>query len=105
MKEYIAVRAEGESLLHSSGLNATIVRPWYVLGPGHKWPALLLPVYWVYERLPGMRESARRLGLITLDQMLETLVSAVENPVRGIRIMEVPEIRNGGRPREPVRLD
>jgi uncharacterized protein YbjT (DUF2867 family) len=100
MKEYIAVRAEGEALLRSIGLNATIVRPWYVLGPGHRWPAVLLPVYWVLERLPGTRDSARRLGLITLDQMLEALVNAVENPVRGIRIVEVPEIRSGVKPRE-----
>jgi uncharacterized protein YbjT (DUF2867 family) len=100
MKEYIAVRAEGEALLRSIGLNATIVRPWYVLGPGHRWPAVLLPVYWVLERLPGTRNSARRLGLITLDQMLEALVNAVENPVRGIRIVEVPEIRSGVKPRE-----
>jgi hypothetical protein len=36
MKDYIAVRAEGESLPRTTGLNATILRPWYVLGPGHR---------------------------------------------------------------------
>jgi len=43
MKDYIVVRCEGESLLKTSGLNATILRPWYVLGPGHRWPYLLVP--------------------------------------------------------------
>ena len=38
MKAYIAVRAECEALIRESGLNATILRPWYVLGPGHRWP-------------------------------------------------------------------
>ena len=38
MKEYIAVRTEGEALLRASGMAATFVRPWYVLGPGHRWP-------------------------------------------------------------------
>jgi hypothetical protein len=40
-----------------------------------------------------MRETARRLGLVTLAQMAAALVRAVENPVSGIRVVEVPDIR------------
>src|SRR5690242_11082113 len=76
MKDYIAVRAEGESLIRAAKLNATILRPWYVLGPGHRWPYALIPIYWFFELLPKTRESARRLGLVTLDQMLNGLVHA-----------------------------
>jgi uncharacterized protein YbjT (DUF2867 family) len=97
MKEYIAVRSEGESLLKTSGLNTTILRPWYVLGPGHRWPYLLLPAYWLFERLPQTRDSARRLGLVTLEQILRALLSAVQNPPAGVRIMEVPDIRVSSR--------
>ena len=93
MQAYIEVRAEGEALIRKHGLNATILRPWYVLGPGHRWPYLLLPGYWLCERLPSTRASARRLGLITLRQMLAALVHAVENPATGIKVREVPEIR------------
>ena len=93
MKTYIEVRAEGEALIRSSGLSATILRPWYVLGPGHCWPYALIPFYWLGERLPATRVSARRLGLVTLNQMLAALVNAVENPAVGIRILEVPQIR------------
>ncbi len=93
MKDYIVIRCEGESLLKTSGLNATILRPWYVLGPGHRWPYLLVPIYWLLERLPRTRSAAQRLGLITLRQMLIALIHAVENPPTGIRIVEVPEIR------------
>lgn len=93
MKEYIAVRAAGESLINAAKLNATILRPWYVLGPGHRWPYVLIPLYWAFELLPKTRESARRLGLVTLKQMLNALVQAVENPASGIRIVEVPAIR------------
>jgi uncharacterized protein YbjT (DUF2867 family) len=92
MKAYIAVRAEAESLIRSAKLNATILHPWYVLGPGHRWPYALLPIYWLLERLPNTRESASRLGLVTLEQMLTALVHAVENPASGVRIVEVPEI-------------
>ena len=93
MHAYIAVRTECEAAIEASGLNATILRPWYVLGPGHWWPYLLLPMYRVAEILPSTREGARRLGLVTLEQMLSALTFAVENPVQGKRIVGVPEIR------------
>ena len=93
MSVYIQPRVECEEAIQASGLSATILRPWYVLGPGHRWPYLLLPMYWLCERLPGTREGARRLGLVTLRQMIEALVKAVENPYHGVRIVEVPEIR------------
>jgi len=93
MKDYVAARAEGEAFLTSLNLDATFLRPWYVLGPGHRWPYFLLPGYWLLERLPPTREGARRLGLVTLAQMVSALVRAVENPVRGIRIVDVPGIR------------
>ncbi|HEY6050272.1 MAG TPA: NAD(P)H-binding protein [Thermoanaerobaculia bacterium] len=93
MKEYVAARAEGEAFLTSLKLDATFLRPWYVLGPGHRWPYLLLPGYWLFERLSPTREGARRLGLVTLAQMVSALVAAVENPARGIRIVDVPGIR------------
>jgi uncharacterized protein YbjT (DUF2867 family) len=95
MKSYIAVRAECEAALQASGMNVTIVRPWYVLGPGHRWPYVLLPMYWICERISSTRERATRLGLVTLSQMVQTLVSAVENPSIGARFIEVPQIRAG----------
>ncbi|HYK41129.1 MAG TPA: NAD(P)H-binding protein, partial [Thermoanaerobaculia bacterium] len=93
MKAYVAARAEGEAFLTSLGIDATFLRPWYVLGPGHRWPYALLPAYWLLEKLPPTREGARRLGLVTLAQMVAALVHAVENPARGIRIVDVPGIR------------
>jgi len=93
MHAYIAVRRECEAAIETAGLNATVLRPWYVLGPGHLWPYLLLPLYKVAEWVPATREGARRLGLVTLEQMLAALTCAVENPVTGIRVVEVPQIR------------
>ena len=92
MAAYIAVRKEGEAVLRESGLKATLVRPWYVLGPGHYWPFALAPIYGVLERLRPTREVAQRLGLVTLDEMTATLVHAVEHPPQGERIIGVPEI-------------
>ena len=95
MREYIAVRTEGEAAIARAHLTATIVRPWYVLGPGHRWPLLLKPFYALFERVPATAESARRLGLVTIDQMLAALVNAVEMPPPAgtRRIIDVPAIR------------
>jgi uncharacterized protein YbjT (DUF2867 family) len=93
MKELIAVRSAAEQLIRESGINAKFVRPWYVLGPGHLWPYAILPVYWVLERLPKTKESAERLGPITIDQVLNAPVWAVENPPNGVQIVDVSRIR------------
>jgi uncharacterized protein YbjT (DUF2867 family) len=94
MRAYIDVRLRGEAALREHGLNATVLRPWYVLGPHHRWPYALIPVYWLLERIPSTRDSARRLGLVTRAQMVRALVAAVERPVAGTRVVTVPDIRS-----------
>jgi uncharacterized protein YbjT (DUF2867 family) len=94
MQAYIRIRMEGETRLGASGVPCTFLRPWYVLGPGHRWPYALLPLYALCERLPWTRAGARRLGLVTLDQMLAALMSAVDaEPPAVPRIVDVPAIR------------
>ncbi len=93
MLAYQSVRQRGEAYITSRGLSATMLRPWYVLGPGHQWPRLLAPFYWIAEQLPSTRDGARRCGLVTLAQMLDALVVAVESPMHGTRVMDVPAIR------------
>src|SRR5215470_10451123 len=93
MKAYVQVRAECEAMIRESRLNATILRPWYVLGPGHRWPYVLKPFYWILEMLPSTRQGAMRLGLVTLSQMVRALAFAVEHPAPGVRTLGVSEIR------------
>lgn len=95
MQEYQAARAEGERLIRQSGMPATFVRPWYVLGPGRRWPLLLAPLYALARSLPATRDGAQRLGLVTVEQMTRALAWAVENPSADICIMEPPQIRCG----------
>ena len=97
MKAFLEVRRAGEEMIRASGMRATFVRPWYVLGPGHRWPYPLLPFFWLLEQLPATRETAQRLGFTTIEQMVNTLVWAVENPPDGIRVIDVPRIRELGR--------
>jgi len=97
MRAYVDVRMRGEALVRQftsgNGRSATIVRPWYVLGPGHRWPYVLLPLYWIMGAIPSTRDRARELGLVTIAQMVRTLVRCVEAPPNGERIVSVPEIR------------
>ena len=93
MKAYIAARTICETELKRSTLDATVLRPWYVLGPGHRWPYAIAPLYWIAERLPGSREGARRLGLVTIEQMTHALATAAEEGAHGYQIMDVPAIR------------
>jgi uncharacterized protein YbjT (DUF2867 family) len=94
MKAYIEVRVECEAEIARAGLVATIVRPWYVLGPGHRWPVVLKPMYALMEAVPSLRVGALRLGLVTLDQMTDSMIWAIENPPQATRILDVPEIRS-----------
>lgn len=93
MKEFIEVRRKCEQMIQESGLNATIIRPWYVLGPGHYWPYVLLPFYKILEAIPSTRPGAVRLGLVTRAQMVNALVKAVMAGENGIRVIETEGIR------------
>ena len=99
MGAYIEARSAGEAAIAHAGLTATVLRPWYVLGPGHRWPVILLPLYAALERWPTTRERALRLGLVTVAQMVTALLCAVEQPPPAgtIRVLGVPDIRTAGR--------
>jgi uncharacterized protein YbjT (DUF2867 family) len=97
MKAYIEVRAGCEALIREAGLRATILRPWYVLGPGHRWPVALIPLYWMAARVPRFAEGARRLGLVSREEMVGALVRSIENPAEEMRILEPADIRGWAR--------
>ena len=52
-----------------------------------------MPVYAILRRVPGTRETAIRLGLVTRRAMVAALLqSVVDPPANGTRIVRVPEI-------------
>ena len=98
MHAYIDVRKQGEAMIARSGIPATILRPWYVLGPGHYWPYLLVPLYATLRLLPATRNAAERLGLVTHAEMVRALLYAVKTPPPGgVRVFNVPDIRGVSR--------
>jgi uncharacterized protein YbjT (DUF2867 family) len=94
MRAYVEVRVEGERLVRESVARATFVRPWYVLGPGHRWPYAILPVYWLWALWPGSRDTALRLYPVKLASVVRTIADAVDTPPEGVRVIEAPEMRS-----------
>jgi uncharacterized protein YbjT (DUF2867 family) len=95
MRAYVVARARGELQVRESGMAATFLRPWYVLGPGHRWPLMLQPFYTLARAFPATRAAATRLGLVARKEMVAALVAAVEHPPPPgeVRVVEVPQIR------------
>jgi uncharacterized protein YbjT (DUF2867 family) len=95
MKDYQQCRAEAEEAIRRTQIPATFIRPWYVTGPGHYWPLLFSPVFKILEWIPSTSQKARALRLVSLKQMLDTLVYAVEHaPQAPLAIFEIEDIRN-----------
>jgi hypothetical protein len=46
--------------------------------------------------LSSTRDAARRLGLVTLDDMIGALTNAIETPCFGVRTFRVIDIRAAG---------
>ena len=93
MHEYQQCRAEGEAAIRATEIPATFIRPWYVAGPGHYWPLLLKPLFKILEWVPATTAKAKALRLVSIKQMLNTLLYAIENePMAGVNVVEIETI-------------
>lgn len=98
MADYQEARRQGEQAIIASGMMATFIRPWYVVGPGHYWPLLFNPMFKLLEIIPSTSAKAKSLALVSLKQMLLTLKKVVlSEPKAGINIVEIKDIKNAKR--------
>jgi len=93
MHDYQVCRAKCEKIITQASLKASIIRPWYIIGPGHYWPILFLPLSKLLEIIPATSAKAKALRLVFLSQMLNTLLYAVEHPPEQVSVFEIEEIR------------
>jgi NAD(P)-dependent dehydrogenase (short-subunit alcohol dehydrogenase family) len=104
MAAYIAVRSAGEAAIARARLTATVLRPWYVLGPGHWWPVVLLPIYGIF-RLASAANPQIRPGLILRKWKNQTRSdfrrNSVESRVQNHRARGL--LRRRARRRDPQR--
>ena len=95
MKEYQAARAAGEAALLQTGITCSFLRPWYVLGPGHWWPLLLKPFYWIGKRIPAFKEMSEKLDTVTITDMIAAILYCIDHPpVKSTEIYEVSDIKS-----------
>jgi len=95
MHAFIAVRRQGEAMIAAAGLPASILRPWYILGPGHRWPYLLVPFYALARAVPSWKSGAERLALLPRQAVIDTLVRSIESPPDRLTVIEAPRITRG----------
>lgn len=93
MKDFQSVRAEGERLLLQQRFVSSFIRPWYVLGPGHWWPLLLKPLYWLATLIPSKREAAKQLDTVTIRQTINCLLHALKTQPVSNTIYTVENIK------------
>ncbi len=93
MHDFQQVRAEGEALLLQQTFVSSFIRPWYVLGPGHWWPVLLKPVYFLLKLIPSTRTTAKNLDTVTIGQLIKILVDCIKKPPLQNNIVDVQAIK------------
>lgn len=97
MRAYVRSRAAAEGKIRqrvaTGGLSATFVRPWYVLGPGHRWPLLLQPLLALAAWFPGQRERIEKMGLVTREAFTDAMLHAIAHPPADIHVIDVAGIR------------
>ena len=95
MKAHIRVRRQCERILAESGLPATTLRPWYVLGPGHWWPLLLKPLYWLSDQNAADTRGVSWAGAGDAGARVAALVAEIRPPSQAQRSPRQPGALRG----------
>ena len=98
MQEYTNVRKQGEAYIQSKHLVCTFIRPWYVIGPGHYWPLLLMPAYGIAQLRPQWKQKTKGMELLNINLLLRTLVKAIEAPPQRQRLFEISHMKKNSLP-------
>lgn len=93
MHNYQQARKRGESLVKSSGIPCTFLRPWYVLGPGHWWPVIFQPFFFFARMIKSLRKSIVHRQYVTIRQMIAALRIAIKNTPLYVMVMEIEDIK------------
>ncbi len=91
---YVRCKRKVEKLTKESGLDWTIFRPSFILGPGQEWPVLLTPILWALGHLPGHFGMKIRLAQnIRLEALTKAFVVAFQDHSNIGKTLDVTHIR------------
>ncbi|MBS1913828.1 MAG: NAD(P)H-binding protein [Bacteroidetes bacterium] len=92
---YVQCKARAERIVLDAGLDWTIYRPSFILGPGQEWPIVMEPVLAALSCLPGtIGDVARRARSVRREQLASAMVWALDHGSAIGEIFDVPRIRS-----------
>ena len=91
---YVQSKAKVEELVKSAGVDWTILRPSFIIGPGQQWPILMTPILSLSSIIPGrIGNVARRARNITREQLAKCVLWTLMHAESVGKIIEVEAIR------------
>lgn len=91
---YVQCKGRAENVVRDAGLDWTIYRPSFILGPGQQWPRILEPWLALLGLAPGhLGDVARRARAVTREELAGSMLWALEHADSVGRIYDVPAIR------------
>jgi NADH dehydrogenase len=94
---YVMAKTRAERAVIDAGLDWTIVRPSFVLGPGQEWPRIMEPILALSSLLPGhYGDVARRARAVTRGELAWSIARSLTDPSTIGGILDVPAIRRLG---------
>lgn len=91
---YVRSKAKAEAAITSAGLDWTIWRPSFIIGPGQQWPLVMTPFLWLLGRFPGHTgDVARRAGNISRKALAASFCKALADDTTIGEVLDVPKIR------------
>jgi nucleoside-diphosphate-sugar epimerase len=92
MFTYQANKKRAEAALNSSGMNVSLLRPWYVVGEGRTWVKIFNGLYNLAEKYPNLLAKVRKFRLVSHQQILDTLIHAIESEPKNLTVYEIDDI-------------
>lgn len=91
---YVRCKRKIETLVKEAGLDWTIFRPSFIIGPGQEWPVIMTPFLWAFGHIPGYIGAKIRLAQnIRLEVLAKAFVMAFEDDSTIGKSLDVPDIR------------
>ena len=93
--EYVRTKLKAEYAIRDAGLDWTIFRPAFIIGPGQQWPFLMGPFLWLLGLMPAnVGITARKAGNLSREELAKAFIRALESDEMIGKILEVPDIKH-----------
>lgn len=93
--EYVRTKLKAEYAIRDAGLDWTIFRPAFIVGPGQQWPILMGPFLWLLGLMPGnVGITAKKAGNISRRDLARAFIMCLDKEEAIGKILEVPDMKS-----------